>query len=174
MRQSKGKLSPWNSRKQQTKGRVPRTGDNYGNYQHSPMPVCPGEAELQGCAITMLSAIQPPVLPAALKRSSAISENWMSSCLRSVTLEYLWSISCSWLSSSWQQQTTPCSSIRKQNWKATMFQLDKLSSNFYSYRWEDKLLWVQIIFQNKILTKYQYIIFILQSTIPLQAITYSL
>lgn len=89
MSQSKCKLSPWNSRKEQTKRRVHRTGDNHRNYQYGPVSVCPWEAELQGCAMNMLSALQPPGLPVVQKKSSVISENWMSSCLRSVTLEYL-------------------------------------------------------------------------------------
>lgn len=98
------------------------------------------------------------------KKSSAISENWMSSCLRSVALEYL---SCDLsltldyylLDSSGQhpallKEKKPTKQKKPtQNWKTTMFQLNKLYSNFYSYRWEDKLLWVQLIFQTKNINK---------------------
>lgn len=116
MSQCKCKLTPWNSRKQQTKRRVHGTGDNYRNYQHGPMPVCPEEAELEGCAINVVSALQPPVFQVAQKE---LSHLWKLNVIlpqicRSWILK-LWFISYSWLLSSWQQWTTPCSSKRKKN-----------------------------------------------------------
>lgn len=110
------------------------------------MPVCPGEAELGGCAIIVLPAPQPPVLPAAQEKSSAISENVILPQICYSWILNSWFMSCSYhLDSSAQLPAF----LFKKNWKTTMFQLNKLSSNFYSYRWEDKLLWVQIILQIK-------------------------
>lgn len=111
------------------------------------MPVCPGEAELGGCAITVLPTSQPPVLPAAQEE---LSHLWkLSVILPQICYSWIlnsWFMSCSYHLDSRAQLPAL---LLKKNWKTAVFQLNKLSSNFYSYRWEDKLLWVQIIFQIK-------------------------